>query len=134
MQYFPFQNIPCISIVNGGLIELIQSFGHEIVSSADLVQLFEAKIDEEGYYLHKEAAKLINEIKDPAFEKIRKAIRDHKELSEYSLACFIKDKIEEYGLTNEEEIPIAGTNDHPANPHFEPNPENSYVFREVIKS
>lgn len=133
MQYSPFQHIPYISIVDGGLIELIRSFGHEIISSADLVQLFEAKIDEEGYRLHKEAAKLINEIKDLAFEEIRKAIKDHKELSEYSLARFIEKKIEEYGLTNDGEIPIVGINEHPADPHFEPTPENAYIFKQGDK-
>jgi len=84
MQYSPLQHIPYVSIVDAGLIDLLRSFGHEIVSSADLVQLFEASIDEKGYGLHKKAAQLINDIKNQAFEEIRKAIADKKELTEYA--------------------------------------------------
>ena len=129
MQYSPLQRIPYVSIVDAGLIDLLRSFGHEIVSSADLVQLYEAVIDEKGYHLHKEAAHLINEIKNQAFEQIRKAIVDKKELSEYSLARFIQEKFKENNLINNEETPIVGVNDHPANPHFEPTPENAYILK-----
>jgi Xaa-Pro aminopeptidase len=129
MQYSPLQHIPLVSIVDGGLIDLIRSFGHEIVSSADLVQLFEAAIDEKGYSLHKQAAKLVNDIKNQAFEEIRKAVADKKELTEYTLARFIEEKFKENKMTNNEEMPIVGIDDHPANPHFEPTPENTYVFK-----
>lgn len=129
MQFSPLQNIPYVSLVDGGLIDLVRSFGHEIVSSADLVQIFEASIDEKGYQLHKEAARAINEIKNLAFEEIGKAIAEHKELSEYELARFIEEKFKENNLNNQEEIPIVGINDHPADPHFEPTTENSYIFK-----
>jgi Xaa-Pro dipeptidase len=129
MQYSPLQHIPLVSIVDGGLIDLLRSFGHEIVTSADLVQLFEASIDEKGYHLHKKAAQLVNDVKNQAFEEIRKAIADKKELTEYSLARFIEEKFKENKMTNNEEIPIVGIDDHPANPHFEPTPDNTYVFK-----
>ncbi|NIM91670.1 MAG: M24 family metallopeptidase [Candidatus Aminicenantes bacterium] len=129
MQYSPLQHIPLVSIVDGGLIDLLRSFGHEIVTSADLVQLFEASIDETGYNLHKKAAQLVNEVKNQAFEEIRKAIADKKELTEYALARFIEEKFKENTMTNNEEIPIVGIDDHPANPHFEPTPDNTYVFK-----
>ncbi len=128
MQYSPFQNIPYISIIDGGLIELIKSFRHEIVSSADLVQLFEAVIDEKGYKLHIEAAKHLDEIKNLAFERIKEAIKENKKLSEYELQQFIADQFEERGLTCDDNYPIVGINEHPADPHFEPHSENSYYF------
>lgn len=133
MQYSHLQRIPYVSIVDAGLIDLLRGFGYEIVSSADLVQLFESVIDPHGYHLHKEAAHLINTIKNQAFEQIRKAIADHQELSEYSLAQFIQEKFKESNLTNNEETPIIGINDHPANPHFEPTPENSYILKSADK-
>ena len=129
MQYSPLQHIPYVSIVDGGLIDLLRSFSHEIVTSADLVQLFEASIDEKGYNLHKKAAQLVNDIKNQAFEEIRKAIADKKELTEYSLAQFIEGKFKENKMTNNEEIPIVGIDDHPANPHFEPTLDNTYAFK-----
>ena len=62
MQYSPMCNIPYTSIVDGGTIELIRSFGHEVVSSADLVQLFEAIIDDKGYKSHLKACDIIQGI------------------------------------------------------------------------
>ncbi|MFQ6083770.1 MAG: M24 family metallopeptidase [Candidatus Aminicenantia bacterium] len=129
MQYSPNQNIPYVSIVDGGLIDLIRSFGHEIVSSADLVQTFEAIIDEKGYKLHLETNRIINNIKNQAFEQIERAIRENRKVSEYDLQQFIINKFKENNLTCDEEFPIVGINDHPADPHFEPTPENSYFFK-----
>ena len=40
MQYSPNNRIFIVSLVDGGTIELLRSFGHEIVSSADLVTMF----------------------------------------------------------------------------------------------
>ncbi|MCK4688773.1 MAG: aminopeptidase P family protein, partial [Candidatus Marinimicrobia bacterium] len=74
MQYSPNNNIPYVSIVDAGTIELIRSFGLEIVSSANLVQLFEAIIDEDGYHSHLEAGEKIQKIKDEAFALIEEKI------------------------------------------------------------
>ena len=62
MQYSPNNEIPYISLVDAGTIELIRSFGHTIVSSADLVQIFEALIDDNGYELMKKANKMVYQI------------------------------------------------------------------------
>src|SRR5438046_5031212 len=42
MQYSPMNDIPYISRVDAGTIELVRSFGVEPVTSAELVQRFEA--------------------------------------------------------------------------------------------
>src|SRR5436190_6015503 len=42
MQYSPMNDIPYMSRVDAGTIELIHSFGVEVVTSAELVQQFEA--------------------------------------------------------------------------------------------
>ncbi|MBN1886328.1 MAG: M24 family metallopeptidase [Candidatus Krumholzibacteriota bacterium] len=129
MQYSPLNNIPYTSIVDGGTIELIRSFGHEVVSSADLVQLFEAIIDEAGYESHVQAGDIIQKIKNEAFALIGKRVRDGVKLTEYDVARFILDRFEEENITPGHDIPIVGINDHPANPHFEPTPEDSYEFK-----
>ena len=51
MQYSPLANIPYVSIVDGGTIDLIRSLGFEVVSSAGLVQTFQAVLDEAGYQI-----------------------------------------------------------------------------------
>jgi len=128
MQYSPKNNIPYVSLVDAGTIELIKNFGVKVVSSADLISIFEALIDERGYQLHKEAQRDIDEIRKLAFQKIREAINSGQKLTEYELQQFIMEKFRERNLyTNAE--PIVGINDHPADPHFEPKPEG-YYFKE----
>lgn len=128
MQYSPKSNIPYVSLVDAGTIELIKSFGVKVVSSADLISIFEALIDERGYQLHKEAQRDIDEIRKLAFQKIRDAINSGQRLTEYELQQFIMERFKERNLyTNAE--PIVGINDHPADPHFEPKPDG-YFFKE----
>ncbi|RKY84185.1 aminopeptidase P family protein [candidate division KSB1 bacterium] len=129
MQYSPYNDIPYVSLVDGGTIELVRKFGHEVVSSADLVQTFEALIDEEGYKLHLQAGELVQEIKNQAFKEIERAIKAGEKVTEYDIQQFIAKKFKENNLQNDGEDPIVGVNEHPADPHFEPTPENSYVIK-----
>jgi Xaa-Pro dipeptidase len=128
MQYSPKNNIPYVSLVDAGIIELVKSFGHRVVTSADLVQMFEAVISEEGYRLHKEAGVLVDRIRSEAFEYIRDAIAARNGLTEYDLQQFIMRRFKENGLVTDDP-PIVGTNDHPADPHFEPTPSNTRAFK-----
>ena len=129
MQYSPLNNIPYISIVDAGTIEIIRSLGHEVVSSADLVQQFEAIIDTKGYESHLKAGDIVQHIKNEAFAEVTKAFAKKKKLTEYELAQFIMKRFEEKGLTCGGESPIVGINDHPADPHFEPKKEGTYAFK-----
>lgn len=129
MQYSPNCNIPYISVVDAGTIELIRSFGPEILSSADLVQSFEAVIDRAGYEAHLEAGVTVQRIKDQAFALIADKIRQGEAITEYAVQQYIIRRFEEEGLTDDGDHPIVGVNDHPADPHFEPTPENTYTMK-----
>ncbi len=129
MQFSPKNNIPYISIVDAGTIDIIRGYGHTIVSSADLVQAFEAIIDEKGFELHMSAGRKIDKIRAEAFEEIKRCITHNINLTEYELQQFIVKKFEENGLTCDNHYPIVGVNEHPADPHFEPTPQNSYVMK-----
>jgi Xaa-Pro aminopeptidase len=128
MQFSPLAAIPYVSTVDGGTVELVKSLGFEVVSSADLVQTFEAVIDAAGYQSHLDAGDKIQKIKDQAFARIGEFIKDGKSLSEYELQQWIIQRFDEEGLDCMNEFPIVGINDHPADPHFEPTAENSYEF------
>lgn len=128
MQYSPKNNIPYVSLVDAGIVELVKSFGQKVVSSADLVQLFEAVIGEEGYRLHKEAGAIIDRIRAEAFEEIGKAVANNSGTTEYDIQQFIMSRFKENGLTTSNP-PIVGTNDHPADPHFECTPANARPFK-----
>lgn len=129
MQYSPKNNIPYVSMVDAGVVELVKSFGHKVVSSADLVQMFEATISEEGYRLHKEAGVLVDRIRAQAFDQIRSAVAAGNGTTEYDIQQFIMRRFVDEGLTTIDP-PIVGTNEHPADPHFESTPANARPFKE----
>lgn len=128
MQYSPKNNVPYVSMVDGGTIELLKSFGYKIVSSADLVQMFVSRISEEGYATHKEAAKRMDRIRAEAFDQIRQAIRNNTGATEYDVQQFIMRRFTEEGLTTYDP-PMVGVNDHPANPHFDCTRETARPFK-----
>jgi Xaa-Pro dipeptidase len=129
MQFSPQGNVPYVSIVDGGTIDLIRSFGYEVVSSAGLVQTFQAVLDDEGYRSHLEAGERVQRIKDEAFAHVGDEIRAHRTITQYDVQQFIAKRFGEEGLTCMEEYPIVGTNEQPADPHFEPTPENARPIR-----
>ncbi|MFN0156465.1 MAG: M24 family metallopeptidase [Bacteroidota bacterium] len=128
MQYSPKNNIPYVSLVDAGIIELVKSFGHKIASSADLVQRFESLISEEGYRLHKEAGVVMDKIRAEAFDQIRQAIASNNGMTEYDLTNWMMRRFKESGLITTD-APIIGTNEHPADPHFESTPANTRPFK-----
>jgi len=129
MQFSPMAAIPYVSTIDAGTVDLVRSFGVEVVTSADLVQTFEAVIDEAGYQSHLRAGEKIQKIKDRAFSMIEEFVRGGKQLTEYELQQWIVHRFDEEGLDCLGEFPIVGINDHPANPHFEPQQEGSYTFK-----
>lgn len=128
MQYSPMNNIPYVAVVDAGTVELVRSFGHEIVSSADLVQQFEAVSGDEGFRSHVETGAKVQHIKDEAFRLMDGALRDGREVTEYDVREFILSRFEQEQLTSDGESPIVGFNDHPADPHFEPVQQGAYTL------
>src|SRR5580700_10977085 len=62
MQYSPNNQIPYISLVDGGMLELVRSFGKEIVSSANLVARFEATLTDAQIATHFKARDAVDKI------------------------------------------------------------------------
>lgn len=119
MQYSPMANVPSISVVDAGTVELIKSFDKDILSSANLVQQFEAKITEAGFNLHKEAGNKIQCIKNEAFKYIFDKIRNNEVVTEYEVKCLILNRFEEENLICDGNSLIVAANEHAADPHFE---------------
>lgn len=130
MQYSPLNNIPYVSMVDAGTLELVRASGVEVVSSADLVTIFEAVISKRGYDLHLEAARHLDEIVRAAFERIRASVRGGKGgETECSVQKFILDEFGRRGM-HYDDPPIVGVNEHPADPHFEPTAKDDRPFTE----
>ncbi len=125
MQFSPQANIPYVATVDGGTVDLIRSLGYEVVSSAGLVQTFQAVLDDAAYRSHLEAGELVQRIKDEAFALVGEELRAGRTLTQYDVQQFIVRRYGELGLTCKGEYPIVGTNEQPADPHFEPTPANA---------
>lgn len=128
MQYSPMNAIPYVSIVDGGTIDLIRSFGIEIVSSADLVSIFESHLTMEDFETHRKAGILMQEIKNAAFKEIANRIRSGKPPKEYEIQEFMHNLMRQNNLIWGDG-PVVAINEHAADPHFEPTPENSYTMQ-----
>ncbi|HYM37582.1 MAG TPA: M24 family metallopeptidase [Nitrospiraceae bacterium] len=124
MQYSPMNAVPYISRVDAGTIELIRGLGIEIVTSADLVQRFEAVWDDRQLASHKHAAAKLRRIVDEAFAHVRRSITARKTVTEYDLQQFIMKRFDAYGLVTSSP-PIAAVNAHSADPHYGPAPKGS---------
>jgi Xaa-Pro dipeptidase len=128
MQYSPNNQIPYISLVDGGTIELVRSFGKEIESSADLVSRFEAVLTEEQIASHFEAQKKIDAICEAAFKEIGRRVRNGG-CTEYDIQKFILEAYSREGLETEDP-PNCSVNENSGDPHYEPSAERHKKIHE----
>lgn len=123
MQYSPNNLIPYIGLVDAGTVELIRSFGVNVVSSANLVAQFEAALTEEQIATHFEARDSIDAITSEAFKEIGRRVRrggTHEfEIQQFLMECFSRENLET------DDPPIVGVNAHSGDPHYEPRSETS---------
>src|SRR5437870_1567188 len=94
MEYVPRNANPYVSRVDAGTIELVRSFGVNIVSSGDLIQRFEACWDDEQWALHLEAAKHTRSAYDVAFGFIVDNVRKKNRITEMTVQKVILDHFE----------------------------------------
>jgi len=122
MEYSPRSSIPYVSKVDAGTLELVKGMGVEVVSSADLVQYFEARWDHNLYQTHKYAAGELMKIKEETFEMVSQKLKEGEELSEYSVQQWVVERYRSHGLVSTEE-PIVAVNANAGNPHYLPTRE-----------
>jgi Xaa-Pro dipeptidase len=128
MEYSPRNDIPYIGLVDAGTVELVRSFGVEIVSSADLVQRFEARWSRAALESHLEAGKAIHHIVRQTFQWIGDAIRAGRSMSEYDVQQEMARLFEMNGL-EADAPPLVAVNSNSANPHYSPDRTHSAPIR-----
>jgi Xaa-Pro aminopeptidase len=109
MQYSPDAAIPYLSRVDGGTIELIRSFGIEIISSADLVQKFESAWGDEQLAMHEESARGLYEVVADAFREIGRRIKAGTPTNEYDIQTYMLDRFSERNMISKDP-PIVAVN------------------------
>ncbi|HXU36488.1 MAG TPA: M24 family metallopeptidase [Blastocatellia bacterium] len=122
MQYSAEAAIPYLSRVDAGTVELIRSFGVEIVSSADLVQRFESAWGDEQLAMHDEAARGLYESVKSAFEEIGRRIKAGTPTTEYDIQQYILNCFTDRGMFSKDP-PIVAVNGNSAMPHYGPTAE-----------
>jgi Xaa-Pro dipeptidase len=127
MQYSPFNAVPYLSRVDAGTVELIRSFGLEVVTSADLVQQFEAVWTDAQLESHRYAVTALRNIVDEAFAHVASCVTNERRLSEYDLQQFILSRIRDAGMTTSS-APIAAVDAHSADPHYGPTSSSSSLI------
>jgi len=128
MQYSPENNIPYIGLVDAGTVELVRKLKKKVVTSANLVQKFEAAWTSEQLVSHLEAGKIIDQIRQAAFEHAAARVRESQPITEFELQRWILDKFRANGLTTAEP-PIAAVQPNNGNPHYEPTAQASRPIR-----
>jgi Xaa-Pro dipeptidase len=128
MQYSPENNIPYIGLVDAGTVELVRKFKKRVVTSADLVQKFEAAWTPEQLQSHLHAGKIIDRITRAAFDTAATCVRDGRPISEFELQKWIVDRFHANGLTTADP-PVAAVQPNNGNPHYEPRSSGSRPIR-----
>jgi len=129
MQYSPKNEIPYVAMVDAGTIELVRNSGPKVVSSADLVQKYEACWSAAQLESHLTAGAAIDRIVREAFRHAAKCVRDKVSLTEYDLKEWILKEFDAAGLETEEGPDIA-VGAHASDPHYAPLPGKSSQIRE----
>ncbi|MBZ5697467.1 MAG: Xaa-Pro peptidase family protein [Acidobacteriia bacterium] len=128
MQYSPKNLIPYISLVDAGTVELIRAQGCKVVSSADLVQQFEAAWTPEQLESHRVAGRTIDRITQAAFAEAARRVRAKEAFSEYDLQQWVLGQFRASGVTSDSP-PIVAVGPHAGDPHYEPKERGSAPVR-----
>jgi Xaa-Pro dipeptidase len=129
MQYSPKNAIPYVAMVDAGTIELVRSSGTKVVSSADLVQKYEACWSAEQLESHHSAGVAIDRIVREAFQLAAKSVREKKTLTEFDLKNWILKEFDAAGIWAEDGPDVA-VNAHASDPHYGPTAETASPIRE----
>jgi Xaa-Pro aminopeptidase len=129
MQYSPKNEIPYVAMVDAGTVELVRSVGGKVVSSADLVQKYEACWSEAQLQSHLEAGAVIDRVVREAFQLAAKNVREKKNFTEYDLKLWILKEFDSAGIVIDQGPDIA-VGPHASDPHYGPTPESASQIRE----
>ena len=120
MEFSPHNAIPYLDLVDGGMLDLVRTLGRvETVSSADLVQWFQATLTSAQADNHRQTAAQVLQVKDEALTHVANELTADRALDEFVLQEFIVARLLHRGL-DPTHRPVVAVNAHAADPHYEP--------------
>jgi Xaa-Pro aminopeptidase len=126
MEYSPLYELPRVSRVDAGSIELIRSLGPEVVSSGDVIQYSTERWTKGQVQSHFYAAEALDRIVEQTFQYLGENIR--WALTEHDVAEHIRGKFDRAELEFDDG-PVVAFNEHSSDPHYDPRPDDSVVIR-----
>jgi Xaa-Pro dipeptidase len=122
MQYSPLCAIPYVAMVDAGTVDLVRSLGIDVVSSAELIQTFEARWTADQLESHLEAGRRVDKVRAEAFALIHERTRNGAPVTELEVKLAVRAGFTKAGLFTDHG-PIVGANANASNPHYEPTEE-----------
>ncbi len=129
MEYSPKNAIPYVSHVDGGTVEMVRAVGVEVVSSGDLITVFEATWDDAQWQMHLEADAHTQAGYDVAWRLIAERVKAGKPVREVEVQKAIMDHFAGNKMTTYHP-PIVGVGPHSGDPHYEPVPMKDSEIKE----
>lgn len=129
MEYSERGGNPYVSRVDAGTVELVRSFGIEVVSSGNLIQYFEARLTDEQWQSHLDGDKLNQAAFEMAWDTIAEHVRSGRKLTESQLQQKVMDYYESNNMTTYHP-PIVGVGPHSGDPHYAPQPGSDSEIRD----
>jgi Xaa-Pro aminopeptidase len=133
MQYSPNNAIMYVSMVDAGTVEFLRGLGKRIVSSADLVSVFEAVLTEEQIASHGVAQRAIDTILAEGWQQIRRRLRPADGppgvYTEFDHVQWLSEAMQREGLVWDNG-PNVSVNANSSDSHYEPTAEHTAPIRE----
>lgn len=118
LEYSPGNDIPYLSFVDAGTMEMLRELGAEPVSSGDLLQVFSAWTDSQ-MAAHRRAAGILMETKDRAFTWISGELAAGRKVREAAVQDLISAELRAAGLEFAHPA-IVGFGPNASDPHYAP--------------
>jgi len=129
MEYSPRNGNPYISRVDAGTVELVGSFGPEVVASGNLIQLFEATWDDAQWEMHQAACRVTDAAFDVAWKTIADGVRKNGSVEEIAVSDAIMAHFAAHDCVTYHP-PIVGRGPHSGMPHYETGTGHDTAIRE----
>ncbi len=120
MEYSPRNANPYVAKVDAGTVEVVRGCGVEIVSSGDLVQLFEATLTDGQVESHFEAEGHTKAAFEMVWVFIAQKVTNGQPVYEHEVQQEIMRHFEKHGMTTYHP-PIVAVNANASNPHYGPS-------------
>jgi Xaa-Pro aminopeptidase len=129
MQYSPKNNVPQLSLVDAGTVEWIRGLKKKVVSSADLVQKFEATWTAGQLESHLEAGKIIDRVTRDAFTRAGALVKERQSITEYELQQWMADQFRAQGVCADS-APVVAVGPNSSDSHYSPAATGSLPIKE----